>query len=415
MQASGDAVLAQVGDQPLRAEAADLLVVAEGEVDRERQVGGEIRRCLRQRDADERLHVGAAAAIQPAVAQLGAERIDRPVLAVPRHRVGVAGDDHPGRLAGADRREQVRLLRSSSKVSRLAMPWRASSSRTKWISARFESWLTVLIRTSERAISRARGRGGRHVHRCNIAAAPLRRLRWTSPLRHRQRPAAHRRRHPPHAGAAHRRRKLGIDGDELWLKLEQLQVGGSFKARGMFNRMRANSIPAAGVVIASGGNAGIAVACAAKALGVRCEVFVPETSGRAKRERLAHSVPPSTSSARATPRPSPPASPARARAGRCRCTRTTSARSSSARRRSPPRSSRTPALPTARSSASAAAGWSPGSAPGSTIAAGSRRSSPSSRRRCTAPVPPAGRSMSRWRGSPPIRSARAASARSPGR
>jgi threonine dehydratase len=81
-------------------------------------------------------------------------------------------------------------------------------------------------------------------------------------------------------------RQLGIDCAELWLKLEQLQVGGSFKARGMFNRMRANPLPAAGVVIASGGNAGIAVAVAAKALGVRCEVFVPETTSRAKRDKL---------------------------------------------------------------------------------------------------------------------------------
>ena len=81
--------------------------------------------------------------------------------------------------------------------------------------------------------------------------------------------------------------QFGVDGVELWLKLEHLQVGGSFKARGMFNRMRSNPIPAAGVVIASGGNAGIAVACAAKALGVRCEVFVPETSSRAKRDKLA--------------------------------------------------------------------------------------------------------------------------------
>jgi threonine dehydratase len=80
---------------------------------------------------------------------------------------------------------------------------------------------------------------------------------------------------------------LGIAVDELWLKLEQLQVGGSFKARGMFNRMRANEIPAAGVVIASGGNAGIAVACAARSLAVPCEVFVPESSGRAKRDKLA--------------------------------------------------------------------------------------------------------------------------------
>ena len=81
--------------------------------------------------------------------------------------------------------------------------------------------------------------------------------------------------------------QLGIDGVELWLKLEHLQVGGSFKARGMFNRMRSNGIPAAGVVIASGGNAGIAVACAAKALGVRCEVFVPESASHAKRDKLA--------------------------------------------------------------------------------------------------------------------------------
>ena len=55
----------------------------------------------------------------------------------------------------------------------------------------------------------------------------------------------------------------------------------------MFNRMRSNAVPEAGVVIASGGNAGIAVAVAAKALGVRCEVFVPETSSAAKRAKLA--------------------------------------------------------------------------------------------------------------------------------
>ena len=82
-------------------------------------------------------------------------------------------------------------------------------------------------------------------------------------------------------------RPLGIDCAELWLKLEHLQVGGSFKARGMFNRMRSNPVPEAGVVIASGGNAGIAVAVAAKAMGVRCEVFVPETASPAKRDKLA--------------------------------------------------------------------------------------------------------------------------------
>jgi threonine dehydratase len=80
--------------------------------------------------------------------------------------------------------------------------------------------------------------------------------------------------------------QLGVAGVELWLKLEHLQVGGSFKARGMFNRMRSNTVPRAGVVIASGGNAGIAVACAAKSLGVPCEVFVPESASRAKRDKL---------------------------------------------------------------------------------------------------------------------------------
>ena len=80
---------------------------------------------------------------------------------------------------------------------------------------------------------------------------------------------------------------LGLPCAEVWLKLEQLQLGGSFKARGMFNRMRSLPVPAAGVVVASGGNAGIAVATAAQALGVRCEVFLPEVSSAAKRAALA--------------------------------------------------------------------------------------------------------------------------------
>lgn len=81
-------------------------------------------------------------------------------------------------------------------------------------------------------------------------------------------------------------RSLGVDCGEVWLKLEHLQVGGSFKARGMLYRLLANPVPESGVIIASGGNAGIAVAAAAQALGVRCEVFVPEVSPEAKRARL---------------------------------------------------------------------------------------------------------------------------------
>ncbi len=79
---------------------------------------------------------------------------------------------------------------------------------------------------------------------------------------------------------------LGVECGEVWLKLEHLQVGGSFKARGMLYRLLANPVPDSGVIIASGGNAGIAVAAAARALGVRCEVFVPEVSPEAKRARL---------------------------------------------------------------------------------------------------------------------------------
>ncbi len=76
------------------------------------------------------------------------------------------------------------------------------------------------------------------------------------------------------------------DDFEVWLKLEHLQVSGSFKARGMFNRLLANPIPETGVIVASGGNAGIATAVAARALGVRAEVFVPSICSAAKRARL---------------------------------------------------------------------------------------------------------------------------------
>ena len=79
---------------------------------------------------------------------------------------------------------------------------------------------------------------------------------------------------------------LGLAGAEVWLKLEHLQVSGSFKARGMMSRLLAHEVPAAGIVVASGGNAGIAAAAAAQARGVRCEVFLPEVSSEAKRSRL---------------------------------------------------------------------------------------------------------------------------------
>lgn len=68
----------------------------------------------------------------------------------------------------------------------------------------------------------------------------------------------------------------------LFLKLEGLQHSGSFKVRGAFNRMLSAHVPAAGVIAASGGNHGLAVAYAARALGVRAEIFVPVVSSPVK-------------------------------------------------------------------------------------------------------------------------------------
>lgn len=74
----------------------------------------------------------------------------------------------------------------------------------------------------------------------------------------------------------------------LTLKLEQLQRTGSFKPRGVFNRLLAagTPIPAAGLVCASGGNHGMALAHAAQRFGVPCEVYVPSVTSAFKRERL---------------------------------------------------------------------------------------------------------------------------------
>ena len=70
------------------------------------------------------------------------------------------------------------------------------------------------------------------------------------------------------------------------LKLELLQHAGSFKARGAFNRILSADVPAAGVIAASGGNHGIATALAARTLGHKAEIFVPEISAPVKVARL---------------------------------------------------------------------------------------------------------------------------------
>jgi len=70
------------------------------------------------------------------------------------------------------------------------------------------------------------------------------------------------------------------------LKLEQLQCSGSFKVRGAFTNLLLRDVPAAGVVAASGGNHGVAVAYAANRRGVPAKIFVPTVSAPAKMERI---------------------------------------------------------------------------------------------------------------------------------
>ncbi|PRX43395.1 L-threonine ammonia-lyase [Prauserella shujinwangii] len=78
----------------------------------------------------------------------------------------------------------------------------------------------------------------------------------------------------------------GADGAGLVLKLEQLQRAGSFKVRGAFANLLLRTVPGAGVVAASGGNHGVAVAYAAHRLGVPARVYVPTISAPAKIDRI---------------------------------------------------------------------------------------------------------------------------------
>jgi threonine dehydratase len=79
--------------------------------------------------------------------------------------------------------------------------------------------------------------------------------------------------------------ELDLNGP-VTLKLEQLQHGGSFKARGAFTNLLLRDVPPAGVVAASGGNHGVAVAYAAHRLGIPAKIFVPTVSSPAKIERI---------------------------------------------------------------------------------------------------------------------------------
>src|SRR5258705_4871841 len=79
---------------------------------------------------------------------------------------------------------------------------------------------------------------------------------------------------------------FGLGPIKLVFKLELLQHSGSFKARGAFTNLMTRAIPAAGVVAASGGNHGVAVAYAAMRLGVPAKIFLPTVSSPAKIARI---------------------------------------------------------------------------------------------------------------------------------
>jgi threonine dehydratase len=79
---------------------------------------------------------------------------------------------------------------------------------------------------------------------------------------------------------------FGLDPGRLAFKLESLQHAGSFKARGAFAHILTRDIPPAGVVAASGGNHGTAVAFAAMTLKVQATIFVPRISSPLKIDRI---------------------------------------------------------------------------------------------------------------------------------
>lgn len=79
---------------------------------------------------------------------------------------------------------------------------------------------------------------------------------------------------------------VGLAAFPLILKLELLQHAGSFKTRGAFAHLLTRDIPKAGVVAASGGNHGAAVAYAARQRGIAAKIFVPSVSSPAKTSRI---------------------------------------------------------------------------------------------------------------------------------
>jgi threonine dehydratase len=81
-------------------------------------------------------------------------------------------------------------------------------------------------------------------------------------------------------------RDFGAAPGPVALKLESLQHSGSFKARGAFSNLLTRPMPKSGVVAASGGNHGVAVAYAAMRLGLPATIFLPSVTSPSKAERI---------------------------------------------------------------------------------------------------------------------------------
>jgi threonine dehydratase len=114
------------------------------------------------------------------------------------------------------------------------------------------------------------------------------------PVRHGNRARQHRACRTPDPALYRRTPVIEISGSDLRLdvarlvlKLELMQHTGSFKPRSAFTNLLTLEVPSAGVVAASGGNHGAAVAFAARTLGKPATIFVPRVTPAAKRDRIA--------------------------------------------------------------------------------------------------------------------------------
>ena len=119
---------------------------------------------------------------------------------------------------------------------------------------------------------------------------------------------------------------VGLEPSKLSLKLELFQHSGSFKARGAFANLLTRKMPAVGVVAASGGNHGAAVAYAAMTLGVPAKIFVPSVSSPAKVQRIREYGADLVIEGIAMPTHSPQAKHGSRKLVRCLCTHSTKRR-----------------------------------------------------------------------------------------